>query len=62
MKIYRCVIGCLLVFFLAVGVWYIASSVNERNTTDGGTLIFQSEGQKEMVKGVEGIVTGHDLC
>ncbi len=62
MKIYRCVIGCLLVFFLVVGVWYIVSCVNEEHKTDGGTLIFQFKEQNEMVKGVERIVTGHDLC
>ena len=62
MKIYRCLIGCLLVFFIVVGVWYIVSCINERQTTEGGTLIFQSEEQNDLVKGVERIVSGYDLC
>lgn len=62
MKIYRCVIGGLLVFFLIISVWYIASCVNEQRSIDGGTLIFYSEEQKEVVKGVGEVVTGHGLC
>ena len=62
MKIYRCVIGCLLVFFLVISVWYMVSCINEQRSTDGGTLIYHLNGQEETVKGVEEIVTANRLC
>ena len=40
MKIYRCVLGILLAFFVIVGVWYVVSNYNERRSTDKGTLVF----------------------
>lgn len=43
MKIYRCVIGCLLVFFLVVGVWYIATNINEQRSIEDGLLIWREE-------------------
>ena len=51
MKIYRCVIGCLLVFFIAIGVWYVVSCYGERRSIDEGTLIWRVE---------DG--TDHSLC
>ena len=43
MKIYRCIIGGLLVLFLAIGVWYIASCIGEQRSTHDGTLIYRSK-------------------
>ena len=43
MKIYRCIIGCLLVFFLVIGVWYIATSINEQRSIEDGLLIWREE-------------------
>ena len=40
MKIYRCVLGILLAFFIIAGVWYIVSNYSERRSTDEGTLVF----------------------
>ena len=62
MKIYRCIVGALLVLFLAIGVWYVYSNVYERRSTDDGILIFHQKDIEEMVKGEEAGVTGHGLC
>lgn len=43
MKIYRGVLWCLLVVFIAVTVIYIAYFYNEQRSTDGGTLIWRVE-------------------
>ena len=43
MKIYRCVLGFLIVFFLVIGVVLIASQYSERRSIDGGTLIWRVE-------------------
>ena len=51
MKIYRGVVGCLLVFFLVLGIIFIASQYDKRYSTDGGTLIWRVED-----------VTNHSLC
>lgn len=53
MKLYRCVIGGLLVIFLAIGVWYMVSNYNEQRSINGGTLIWRGE---------EAFVTGNSLC
>lgn len=57
MKIYRYVLGCLLVFFIAVGVWYLYSCYYEQRSTSDGTLVF-----RQAIKGEEGIVPGHGVC
>ena len=41
MKIYRCVIGCLMVLFIAIGIWYIVSCYYEQGSTKDGTLIWR---------------------
>ena len=51
MKIYRGFLGCLLVFFLVLGVIFLASQYNQRHSTDGGTLIWRVED-----------VRNHSLC
>lgn len=53
MKIYRCVVGCLLVFFIAIGVWYMVSCYNEQRSIEDGTLIWRGE---------EVHVASHSLC
>lgn len=40
MKIYRCIIGGLMVFFIIIGVWYIVSCYNEQRSMYDGTLIY----------------------
>ena len=39
MKIYRGILWCLLVVFVAATVIYIVYFYNEQRSTDGGTLI-----------------------
>ena len=51
MKIYRCVLGCLIAFFLVIGVIFLAAQYNERRSIDGGTLIWREEN-----------VTTHHIC
>ena len=51
MKIYRCVIGCLLVFFIAIGVWYVLSCYSEQRSIEDGLLIWRVEDVAE-----------HSLC
>lgn len=50
MKIYRCIIGGLMVFFIIIGVWYIVSCYDEQRSMDDGTLIYhdfyENEGEK----------------
>lgn len=41
MKIYRCFLGCLLVFFIVIGVLFIISHTNEQRSTEKGTLIWR---------------------
>ena len=41
MKIYRCLIGCLMAIFIAIGVWYLYSCYNEQRSINGGTLIWE---------------------
>lgn len=43
MKIYRCVLGCLLVFFIICGVIFVASQYSQRRSIDGGTLVWRAE-------------------
>lgn len=43
MKIYRCILGCLLAFFIILGVWYVVSNINEQRSIDEGTLIWRVE-------------------
>ena len=43
MKIYRCIIGCLLVFFFAIGVWYVVSCYDKGQSISEGTLIWRVE-------------------
>lgn len=51
MKIYRCVVGVLLVLFLAIGVWYVYSNVYEQRSIDDGILIWEDKS-----------VSGYRLC
>ena len=67
MKIYRCIIGGLLVLFLVIGVWYIASCVNEQRSIQDGTLIYQTEAieidrKENGQRGEYSIGTGNGLC
>lgn len=51
MKIYRWIIGVLLVVFLIVTVVYIAYFYNENRSIENGTLIWRKDN-----------VTYYDLC
>lgn len=51
MKIYRFIIGGLLVVFIAVTIIYIAYFYNEQRSIENGTLIWRVEH-----------VANHDLC
>ena len=39
MKIYRCVVGGLLVLFIAIAIGYIVSCYYEQGSTKDGTLV-----------------------
>ncbi len=43
MKLYRCVIGGLLAFFITIGILYVVSYYEQEHSTEDGTLIFQYE-------------------
>ena len=43
MKIYRCILGCLLVVFIVLGVWYVVSNIYEQRSIEDGTLIWRVE-------------------
>lgn len=62
MKIYRGIVGVLLVLFLAIGVWYVYSNVFERHSTDDGILIFYQNEMQDIAKGDKEGVTGHGIC
>ena len=63
MKIYRCFLGCLLVFFIVIGVLFVVSHINEQRLDDKGTLIWEKEIEDVNEKrGVGGDVTGYCLC
>ena len=51
MKIYRGILWCLLLVFIAAAVIYIAYFYDEQRSTDGGTLIWRVED-----------VSGIDIC
>lgn len=63
MKIYRCFLGCLLVFFIVIGVLFIVSYTNEERSIDKGILIWeQSVENVQFMRGAGGNVTGYRLC
>ena len=43
MKIYRCIIGCLMAVFIAISVWYLYSCYDEQRSINGGILIREEE-------------------
>ena len=43
MKIYRCFIGVLLVFFITLAVLYITSIYNERRSVEDGILVLSEK-------------------
>lgn len=43
MKVYRCIIACLMLTFIAIGVWYFIYALDEQRSTAGGTLIWRVE-------------------
>ena len=47
MKLYRCFVGVLLVFFITIAVLYITSAYNEQRSTEEGILVSH---QSEWVK------------
>ncbi len=51
MKLYRYIVGSLLVIFIIVTVIYIAYFYDERRSVEDGTLIWRGEN-----------VTSYDLC
>lgn len=62
MKIYRCVLGILMVFFIIVGVWYVVSCYDEQRSTKDGTLIYeQIEDTGVEMRGEEPNGTDYDL-
>ena len=70
MKLYRCFIGFLLVFFITIAVLYITSIYNEQRSVKEGILVSaQKEWMRECfynpsesAKGGEDIATGHCIC
>lgn len=63
MKIYRCFLGCLLVFFIVIGVLFIVSYTNEQRSTDEGTLIWEQRTENvQFMRGAGGNVTGYRIC
>lgn len=63
MKIYRCVIGSLLVLFIAIGIWYVASYYDEHRSIEDGVLIwYQEQDWNRSMRGDAERVTDHDLC
>ena len=63
MKIYRCIIGSLLVFFIAIGVWYIASCYNERRSNQDGTLIQEKRIDSTLeMRGDDQEAAGYGVC
>ena len=65
-KLYRCFIGFLLVFFITIAVLYITSIYNEQRSVEDGILVSDQKewmGQSflnppESAKGGEDIATG----
>ena len=55
MKLYRCFIGFLLVFFITLAILYVGSIYNEQRSIEDGILIYQ-------LKGGEDIGAGHSIC
>lgn len=43
MKLYRCLLGGLLAFFITIAVLYVVSYYEKEYSTEDGTLIFQYE-------------------
>lgn len=63
MKIYRYFLGCLLVLFIAIGVIYIVSYINEHRSVEDGVLIWeQNIGGAQDMRGAGGDVTGYRVC
>ena len=62
MKLYRCFLGILLVFFIALAVLYITAVYNEQRSIEEGILVYHLEVQENQLKGGESDVTGHSLC
>lgn len=49
MKLYRCVIGGLLAFFITIGVLYVVSYFEKEYSKEDGTLIYQYEQPDAMM-------------
>ena len=63
MKIYRYFLGCLLVFFIAIGVLFIVSYINEHRSVEDGVLIWEYNiGETQDMRGARGDVTGYGVC
>ncbi len=63
MKIYRCFLGCLLVFFIAIGVIFIVSYINEHRSVEDGVLIWEYNiGGAQDMRGAGGDVKGYRVC
>lgn len=63
MKIYRYFLGCLLVLFIAIGVIYIVSYINEHRSVEDGVLIWEYNiGETQDMRGAGGDVTGYRVC
>lgn len=59
MKLYRCMLGVLLVFFITLAVIFGVSYYNERRSIEDGILIL---GEIESVKGEKQCVAGEGVC
>ncbi len=63
MKIYRCFVGVLFVFFIALAIAFIISHVNEQGSEGKGTLIWQKNIELiECMRGEGGDVTDYSVC
>ena len=63
MKIYRCIVGVLFVFFIAVAVMFIFSHISEHGSDRKGTLVWRNNVSVVACMGGEGgDVTNHSIC
>lgn len=46
-RVYRCILGGLIVLAIAFGVWYVMFSYNEQRSVENATLVSECQYGKE---------------
>ena len=62
MKLYRCLIGGLLAFFIAIGVLFLISYYEKEQSMKDGTLIYYEGEDVCFERGAEKYATGYSIC